>query len=256
MTVEERIERLRAYRDAVDSWNTSRDQDTRNDLRRYLNENKAAVTREVLEAGCQMTLTIGPPPVSGGMIMRNVHPFDAMFDPPYGANVIPTALDILDATIGVMSAPGYAEQLEQAAGAPVEIDEEFQPGYAFIAMPIDPDDPQLEDVLDAIREACGRCGLNAERVDEPESNERITDRILESIRRAEYVIVDLTNSRPNVFYEAGYAQGRGKIPIYIARQGTPLEFDLKDYPVIFFRNMAGLKDDLERRLRGLADDGT
>ena len=123
--------------------------------------------------------------------------------------------------------------------------------YAFIAMPIDPDNKDLEDVLDSIKEACRRCGVNAERVDEPPSNERITDRILESIRRAEFVIVDLTNSKPNVFYEAGYAQGQGKTPIYVARAGTPLEFDLKDYPIIFFKNMKQLKDGLEHRLRGL-----
>jgi nucleoside 2-deoxyribosyltransferase len=120
-------------------------------------------------------------------------------------------------------------------------------------MPIDPADAQLEDVLDAIKEAAKRCGIQAERVDEPHSNERITDRILESIRKAEYVIVDLTGSRPNVFYEAGYAQGLRKTPIYIAREGTRLEFDLKDYPVIFFKSMKELKDLLERRLRGLAE---
>ncbi len=45
----------------------------------------------------------------------------------------------------------------------------------------------------------------------------------------------------------------GKIPIYIARQGTKLEFDLNDYPVIFFRGMEELKDTLEKRLRGLAE---
>jgi nucleoside 2-deoxyribosyltransferase len=128
-----------------------------------------------------------------------------------------------------------------------------QKGYAFIAMPIDSGDPQLEDVLDAIKEAAQRCGIHAERVDEPQSNERITDRILESIRKAEYVIVDLTGSRPNVFYEAGYAQGLKKTPIYIARDGTKLEFDLKDYPIIFFRSMKELKDGLERRLRGLSE---
>ncbi|MDZ7770184.1 MAG: hypothetical protein U5K38_14430 [Woeseiaceae bacterium] len=126
-----------------------------------------------------------------------------------------------------------------------------QKGYVFIAMPIDDSDPNLEDVLDAIKEACQRCGLEAERVDEPESNDRITDRILEPIF-AQSTVVDLTNSKPNVFYEAGYAQGVGKTPIYIARSGTQLEFDLKDYPIIFFRNMKELKDRLESRLRGLA----
>ncbi|WDN90877.1 hypothetical protein BuS5_03848 [Desulfosarcina sp. BuS5] len=124
--------------------------------------------------------------------------------------------------------------------------------YAFIAMPIDPDDHQLIDVLDAIKEAAKKCDIHAERIDEPQSNERITDRILESISRAGYIIVDLTHSRPNVFFEAGYAHGLGKIPIYIARQGSKLEFDLKDYPVLFFKNLRELKDSLEKRLKGLS----
>ena len=126
------------------------------------------------------------------------------------------------------------------------------PSYAFIAMPMDPDDHQLIDVLDAIKEAAKNCSIHAERIDEPQSNERITDRILESIRRAGFIIVDLTHSRPNVFFEAGYAHGLGKIPIYIARYGSKLEFDLKDYPVLFFKNLRELKDSLEKRLKGLS----
>jgi hypothetical protein len=109
--------------------------------------------------------------------------------------------------------------------------------------------------LDAIKEAARRCGIHAERIDEPQSNDRITDRILESIRKAEYVIVDLTKSKPNVFYEAGYAHGIGKIPIYVARHGTPIEFDLGDYPVIIFKNMTQLKDLLEKRLLGSPKPG-
>lgn len=124
--------------------------------------------------------------------------------------------------------------------------------YAFIAMPMDPENHELIDVLDAIKEAAKKCGIYAERIDEPQSNERITDRILESIRRAGYIIVDLTHSRPNVFFEAGYAHGIGKIPIYIARQGSKLEFDLKDYPVLFFKNLRELKESIEKRLKGLS----
>lgn len=80
----------------------------------------------------------------------------------------------------------------------------------------------------------------AERVDEVKSNDRITDRIIKSISKAEYVIVDLTKERPNVFFEAGFAHGLGKVPIYIARHGTPIHFDIKDYPIIVFRNMKEL----------------
>ncbi len=180
--------------------------------------------------------------------MRNIDPFDMIFDAPYGMSLVPNIRDMVDKTIGVLRAGPPPDK------AIVQEDPDIQKGYAFIAMPIVPGDSATEDVLDAIKEGANRCGIHAERVDEPHSNERITDRILESIRKAEYVIVDLTDARPNVFYEAGYAQALKKTPIYLAREGTKLEFDLKDYPVIFFKGMKDLKDKLERRIRGISDN--
>jgi len=125
-------------------------------------------------------------------------------------------------------------------------------GEAFIAMAIDPTISELDDVLDAIKSACRACGINAKRVDDYQSNERITDRIVASIRAAEFVIADLTHARPNVFFEAGFAHGLDKTPIYIAKHGTKLEFDVKDYPIIFFRNMRDLKGGLQNRLAEIA----
>ena len=247
MGPDERIDRLNEFKQKLGEWRKNKDGASRE----WINQNKVWVRREVIEAGCFRTLTIGPPPAVGGFVMQNVDPFMMIFDPPYLMDLTRTVIDMIDQTIGVIKA-GPTTPLTK----PVVIEDSTEKGYAFIAMPIDPSNPELEDVLDSIKEATKRCGINAERVDEPQSNERITDRILESIRKAEYVIVDLTGSRPNVFYEAGYAQGIGKIPIYIARQGTHLEFDLKDYPIIFFRSMKELKDRLESRLRGLSDSAT
>ena len=124
--------------------------------------------------------------------------------------------------------------------------------YAFVAMPFDGDDPQLIDVYEAIKDAAKTCGIIAERVDDVESNDRITDRIMESISKAHIVIVDLTKERPNVLFEAGFAHGVGKTPIYIARSGTQIHFDVKDYPVIMFRNMKELKEGVIKRLRALS----
>lgn len=246
MNVEEKIRKLEEFKANVLLW-----EDTHDELiRTQINQNKPWVRREVIEAGCFHTFTISPPPAIGGLIMRNVDPFAMMFDAPYGLDLIRHVIDIIDQTIGVLRA-GPTQEPEDQPNVQVELD--VQKGYAFIAMPMDSDDPQLVDVLDSIKEAANRCGIHAERVDEPQYNERITDRILESIRKAEFVIVDLTSSKPNVFYEAGYAQGIGKTPIYVAKKGTMLEFDLKDYPVIFFRNMKELKDSLEKRLRALAE---
>lgn len=245
MEAEEKIQKLREYKVQLSQWQRNNDAETRS----WINENTAWVRREVIEADCFYTMTISPPPAVGGLVMRNVDPFAMMFNPPYLMNLMSHVVDMIDKTIGALKAPPPEPKAVVAIAAPDPV----QRGYAFIAMPIDPSDAQLEDVLDSIKEAATRCGIQAERVDEPHSNERITDRILESIRKAEYVIVDLTGSRPNVFYEAGYAQGLRKTPIYLAREGTRLEFDLKDYPVIFFKNMKELKDLLERRLRGLAE---
>ena len=245
MNIEEKITRLEAFKRLLVTWQKSHSSDTRSQI----NQDRIWVRREVIESGCFHTLTIAPPPAVGGLIMRNADPFDLIFDPPYLQDMIPTVLDMIDQTIGALRIEPSHPVTEKVR---VEVDADIQKGYAFIAMPIVPGDPQYEDTLDAIKEAAKRCGIHAERVDEPQSNERITDRILESIRKAEYVIVDLTDSRPNVFYEAGYAQGLKKTPIYIAKEGTRLEFDLKDYPIIFFRGMKELKDNLEKRLRGLA----
>lgn len=49
---------------------------------------------------------------------------------------------------------------------------------------------------------------------------RITDRILASIQRAGLVVVDLTQDRPNVYFELGYARGLGKTVVTIMREGT------------------------------------
>ena len=251
MNVQERVNKLQQYKDASIAWEHSSNTKEQTKLRSFLNQNKNSVKRDIIEAGCYKTMTISPPPAVGGLVMSRICPFDMMFSPPYMQSLVPYVVDMIDETLGVMSSPDFTR--ESTENTSIQISHNYEAGYAFIAMPIDPNDIKLEDVLDSIKEACGRCGINAERVDEPPSSERITDRILESIRRAEFVIVDLTNSKPNVFYEAGYAQGCGKTPIYIARGGTELEFDLKDYPVIFFKNMKQLKDQLERRLKGLSE---
>jgi nucleoside 2-deoxyribosyltransferase len=115
-------------------------------------------------------------------------------------------------------------------------------------MAMDPSDPSLEDVLDAIKEGSKKSDVIAERIDDHGSNDPITARMLKAIEEAEFVVVDLTYMRPNVFYEAGYAQGLGKTPIYLARQGTEIPFDVKDYPVILYPNMRELKILLAERL--------
>ena len=243
--ISKRIERTKEFKEKLVEWQRSR----HGKLREWLNQNRNWVEREVVEAGCHKTLIITPPPAIGGLVMRNVNPFNYMFEGPYMMSMVPTICDMLDQTIGVLLNP-----MPEPKGAPEPIIEaQIQPGYAFVAMPMDEDNHLLVDVLEAIKTAASDCGITAARIDDDQRSERITDRILESIRKAQFVIVDITHERPNVFWEAGYAHGIGKTPIYIARQGTGRQFDIQDYPIIYFRHMQELKEKLTQRLQGIAE---
>jgi hypothetical protein len=239
--LEERIKLIEEFKETLQAWQKSHDPK----LREWLNQNVHRVRNEAIEANTHKILGVYPPPAVGGPIIR-ADPFDFMFDDVYLISMVPHTVDILDKTIGVLRNP---PPQRQATGIRVEF--EVQSGYAFVVMPMDKNNHQLIDVLEAIKGGAKECGITAERIDDDERNERVTDRILEAIRKSEFVIVDLTNERPNVFFEAGYAQGVGKIPIYVAREGTPLHFDIQDYPVIMFRNMKELRERLAKRLVAL-----
>lgn len=125
----------------------------------------------------------------------------------------------------------------------------IEKNYVFIIMAMIEGDPQLIDIHETISETCKSLNLKGERVDQIEHTGRITDKIIECINKAEIVIADLTHNRPNCYYEAGYAHGIGKNVVFTAREKTELQFDLKDYPVIFYPNMSILKKKLLKRLK-------
>ncbi|MGX4771088.1 hypothetical protein ACWAUC_14980 [Bradyrhizobium guangdongense] len=186
MDIDTRIERLKTFKARLRAWHDKPNDETRE----WLNLNRGAVEREVTEAGCLKLITISPPPAVGGLMMRNVNAFDLMYDRPYLMSLVPIIGDMIDLTIAELLNPSSKE-----SRAVAQVVAEVQKGYAFVAMAIDENDHQLVDVLEAIKEASKDFGIAAERVDDVESNDRITDRILESIRKAEYVFVDLTLER-------------------------------------------------------------
>ena len=97
---EDKITRLEQFRALLAAWQKSHAPDHR----REINQTKAWIRREVIEAGCFKTLTISPPPAVGGLIMRNVDPFDMIFDPPYLMSMVPMITDMIDETIGKLQA--------------------------------------------------------------------------------------------------------------------------------------------------------
>jgi hypothetical protein len=151
-------------------------------------------------------------------------------------------------------AEAIAEGVQAAVGPHARARGKHVANQVFIAMPMNTNSkPELADTHDSLKTVCESLGLTAKRVDDVQTNNRITDTIRDLIDTSEFVIADLSDNRPNVFFEAGYAEGVAKIPIYIAKTGTDLQFDVKDYPVIFYQNQRTLRDGVKVRLQSLID---
>lgn len=113
----------------------------------------------------------------------------------------------------------------------------------------------LEDAFDSFRQVCQELGYECDRVSEESAGERILPDILTRLERVAFAIVDLTELRPNVFYELGYADGLRKKVVVTAKEGTELPFDVKDIPTIFWDGQRKLRDDLRKRVEAVVKTG-
>ena len=75
--------------------------------------------------------------------------------------------------------------------------------------------------------------------------------IANAIRRAEFIICDLTHERPNVYYELGFAHGVGNGPdriLLIASSQARLHFDVGLFQIRRYHSAAELREILSLQL--------
>ncbi|MFN2298410.1 MAG: hypothetical protein ACK2UB_06145 [Anaerolineales bacterium] len=106
----------------------------------------------------------------------------------------------------------------------------------------------------AMSHAAEQVGAECKRVDRKEFSGDIVEEIKRLIRSSAAVIVDLSEAKPNVLYEAGYAHALRKPVVHIC--STPLSklpFDVRNWNTIAYRRgqTALLREPLARRLKAV-----
>lgn len=129
---------------------------------------------------------------------------------------------------------------------------EFEEGLVFVIMPFQGQD--MSDAYAAIKDECKKLRLRATRVDENTGSGFVIREITDLIERSEFIICDLTNERPNVYYELGYAHGVGNEAmdiLLIAKAGTTLHFDIAPLQVRFYTSSENLRTIVSSNLKSM-----
>lgn len=102
-------------------------------------------------------------------------------------------------------------------------------------------DDMAEVYWKAIQPACEKVGFNALRVDQLEGVYNINQKIIEHIFSSHVIVADLTDWRPNVFYEMGVAHAIDNKTIMIIQKKDKVPFDVHSYRCIEYEQTeAGL----------------
>ena len=108
-----------------------------------------------------------------------------------------------------------------------------------------------------------QAGYEPMRIDKKQHSNKIDDEIVAEIRRARFVVADLTHGdngvRGGVYYEAGFAHGLDIPVIFTCREGCSenTHFDIRQYNCIRWKDedLEKLQKDLTNRITAIIGDG-
>jgi hypothetical protein len=125
--------------------------------------------------------------------------------------------------------------------------------YSFFICPFD--NAEVDHNYEfVIKPAIEKLQFSVQRADEIAHTRTITDVIISAINRSRFVIADLTEERPNCYYEVGYAHSQRKPVIILAKEGTARHFDLAAHKWIYWSNYKDLKNKFEKEIQGLLNE--
>jgi hypothetical protein len=126
--------------------------------------------------------------------------------------------------------------------------------YVHIIMPVGSDPGRFHLKRDAIDLGIKKVGFEARFPDYiPSQPNFILSKLIEEIRGAEAIIVDLSHQRPSCYYELGIAEGMGKKVFLIAERGTELHQSAARGFVRYYRDLFELTQIVEDLLKSSRD---
>lgn len=121
--------------------------------------------------------------------------------------------------------------------------------YVFVAMAFG---EEMEDIyIFGIQEPANKAGFLCERIDMTVFTGDILSRIKSRIDTADLVIADVTGGNANVYLEVGYAWGKGRPTLLVAKKGEELKFDLQSQRCIIYKSINDLAKNLQNDLSTL-----
>jgi nucleoside 2-deoxyribosyltransferase len=102
----------------------------------------------------------------------------------------------------------------------------------------------------SIKSTISSIGWNPVIVDEVEHNDGIMDKVLASINSSAFVVAELTYQKTGVYYEAGFAKGKGLPVIHIVNREDfdNCHFDVRHLNLIVWESLEELRGKLESRI--------
>jgi hypothetical protein len=122
---------------------------------------------------------------------------------------------------------------------------------AFVAMWFD--DTMDDAWADGIQPAIAACGFIPRRIKEEVHSEKIDMRIVAAIKECRFLVADATGGRTAVYYEAGLAEGLGKLVLWTCREDkvNDLSFDTRQVRHVVWKSTQELREKLTATIKAL-----
>lgn len=125
---------------------------------------------------------------------------------------------------------------------------------AFVVMSMTDGNKDLDDIRDSIEQGVHGASselsmpkIEVKRVDDREgSTYKIDEEIFTSLETCGLVVCDLTEEKPNCYYELAWAMAHQRPVIVTAKKGTKIHFDVSRFNIRFWQSQRELKEQIKK----------